>query len=37
MGNQVFVAQGGERAQPVLGQQPPLPGAAQVRFVQPEK
>ena len=28
---------GGERAQPVLGNQPPLPGAAMVRYIQPEE
>ena len=37
MGNQFFAAPGGERAQPVLGQHQPLPGAAQVRFVQTEE
>ena len=37
MGNQFFAAPGGEHAQPVLGNQPPLPRAAPVRFMQPEE
>ena len=36
VGNPNYAAQGVERAQPVLGSQPPLPGAAMVRYIQPE-
>lgn len=36
-GNQNYVAQGGERAQPVLGNQPPLPGAAPVRLLRADE
>lgn len=35
-GNPNYTAPGMEREQPVLGNQPPLPGAAMVRFIQPE-
>ena len=35
--NYVQPPSGGERAQPVLGNQPPLPGAAMVRYIQPEE
>lgn len=37
VGNQKYVHPGGERAQLVLGNQPPLPGQAVVRYVQPEE
>lgn len=36
VGNPNYAAQGVERAQPVLGSQPPLPGAAMVRYIQPK-
>ena len=32
-----YPTQGMERAQPVLGHQPPLPGAAVVRYIQTEE
>ena len=37
VGNPRFVAPGVERAQPVLGNQPPLPGTAPVRFLLPDE
>ena len=36
VGNPNYVAPGMERAQPALGNQLPLSGAAMVRFIQPE-